>query len=136
MLARAVSGTPLRLELDHVAVRTSDPLLIRDFYVRVLDAEVVELDRGRVGVRFGGWQLNLHGPESTPEPLPERVPAPGGLDLCLVWSDAPESAAAHLRSRGVEPERGPVPRRGARGDGRSVYFRDPDGNLLELLSYA
>jgi catechol 2,3-dioxygenase-like lactoylglutathione lyase family enzyme len=37
---------------------------------------------------------------------------------------------------GVEPEQGPVPRNGAGGPGFSVYFRDPDGSLLEFISYA
>ena len=124
------------LALDHLAVRTSDPERLRDFYVRVLGAAVVELDRGRIGVRLGNAQLHLHGPDSTPEPLPAKTAPPGSFDACFVWPDTAEAALAHLRGAGVEPERGPVPRTGAAGAGTSVYFRDPDGNLLELLSYA
>jgi catechol 2,3-dioxygenase-like lactoylglutathione lyase family enzyme len=41
----------------------------------------------------------------------------------------------HLRTRGVDVETGPVARFGARGPGTSVYFRDPDGSLLEFMSY-
>jgi catechol 2,3-dioxygenase-like lactoylglutathione lyase family enzyme len=61
---------------------------------------------------------------------------PGGCDLCFVWSGPIEGAIDHLRGHGVEVELGPVRRSGARGEGTSVYFRDPDGSLLELISYA
>ena len=61
---------------------------------------------------------------------------PGNSDLCLVWPGPVAEALEHLRRHGVEVEEGPVPRRGARGEGTSVYFRDPDGSLLELISYA
>jgi catechol 2,3-dioxygenase-like lactoylglutathione lyase family enzyme len=61
--------------------------------------------------------------------------APGGSDLCLVWPGPIEAAIERLRAHGVEVEEGPVERDGARGLGVSVYFRDPDGSLLELISY-
>ncbi|HSP71350.1 MAG TPA: VOC family protein, partial [Gaiellaceae bacterium] len=105
------------------------------FYRDVLGAEVVELDKGRVAFRFGEQQLNVHGPGSTPEPRAVAPVRPGNSDLCFVWDGTAEEAAAHLRTHGVEPELGPVARLGARGRGTSVYFRDPDGTLLELLSY-
>jgi catechol 2,3-dioxygenase-like lactoylglutathione lyase family enzyme len=60
---------------------------------------------------------------------------PGNSDLCFDWPGPVTSAAAHLESCGVEVELGPVERLGARGPGTSVYFRDPDGTLLELISY-
>lgn len=101
----------------------------------MLGAEVVELDRHRVAFRFGEQRLNVHGPGSTPEPR-ARVPvAPGGSDLCFVWRGSAQEAVAHLEAHGVDVELGPVPRTGARGAGTSVYFRDPDGSLLELISY-
>lgn len=116
-------------------MRVSDLDQACAFYTRVLGARVVELDRGRVALRFGAQQLNLHGPESTPHPVAANRPGPGAFDACFVWPGTPEEAALHLRSHGVEPELGPVPRTGVRGPGTSTYFRDPDGNLLELLSY-
>jgi catechol 2,3-dioxygenase-like lactoylglutathione lyase family enzyme len=125
----------VRLRLDHVVVAVSDWERSTAFYRDVLGAEVVELDKGRVAFRFGGQQLNVHGPGSTPEPRAAEPVRPGNSDLCFVWEGSAESAAAHLRSHGVEPELGPVERLGARGRGTSVYFRDPDGTLLELLSY-
>jgi len=59
----------------------------------------------------------------------------GNSDLCFAWPGAIREAVAHLERLGVAIELGPVPRMGARGEGTSVYFRDPDGSLLELISY-
>jgi catechol 2,3-dioxygenase-like lactoylglutathione lyase family enzyme len=102
----------------------------------VLGAEIVELDRGRYAYRLaGGQQLNVHGPGATPEPRAADPVRPGNSDLCFVWDGTPAEAIAHLRSYDVDVELGPVQRRGARGVGTSVYFRDPDGSLLELLAY-
>lgn len=120
---------------DHVVVRVSDLERACAFYERVLGARTVELDRGRRGLRLGSQQLNLHGPGSTPDLVAANPPGPGAFDACFVWPGTAAEAAAHLRALGIEPELGPVPRTGARGPGTSVYFRDPDGNLLELLSY-
>jgi catechol 2,3-dioxygenase-like lactoylglutathione lyase family enzyme len=77
----------------------------------------------------------VHIPGSTPEPVAKVRITPGNSDLCFVWSGPIDTAIAHLRERGVAIELGPVPRTGGRGDGTSVYFRDPDGSLLELISY-
>src|SRR5205823_3549716 len=78
----------------------------------------------------------VHGPGSTPEPR-ARVPvAPGNSDLCFEWRGTPADAVSHLEAQGVEVELGPVERTGANGLGTSVYFRDPDGSLLELITYA
>ena len=60
---------------------------------------------------------------------------PGNSDLCFVWPGPIAEAAAHLRACGVAIELGPVERAGARGNGISVYFRDPDGSLMEFISY-
>jgi catechol 2,3-dioxygenase-like lactoylglutathione lyase family enzyme len=105
------------------------------FYRDVLGAELVELEYGRHAYRFGGQQLNVHGPGSRPHPRAADPVRPGNSDLCFSWDGPIESAAAHLRQHGVEVELGPVERQGAGGAGRSVYFRDPDGSLLELISY-
>lgn len=125
----------MRLRLDHVVIAVTDWERSTAFYRDVLGAEVVELDKGRVAFRFGEQQLNVHGPGSAPEPRAADPVRPGNSDLCFVWDGSAAEAAAHLRAHGVEPELGPVERLGARGRGTSVYFRDPDGTLLELLSY-
>ena len=101
----------------------------------MLGADVRDLPRGRKAYRFGEQQLNVHLPGSTPEPVARVRITPGNSDLCFVWEGPIDVAIAHLRSKGVAVELGPVERTGARGDGTSVYFRDPDGALLELISY-
>jgi catechol 2,3-dioxygenase-like lactoylglutathione lyase family enzyme len=68
-------------------------------------------------------------------PLAKIPVPPGGSDLCFEWDGPIADAIAHLKASGVEPELGPVERFGARGKGMSVYFRDPDGSLLEFISY-
>ncbi len=85
--------------------------------------------------RFGTQQLNVHGPGVEAAPV-ARVPVPpGGSDLCFEWPGLILEAEEHLERRGVDVELGPVGRRGAGGAGTSVYFRDPDGSLLEFISY-
>jgi catechol 2,3-dioxygenase-like lactoylglutathione lyase family enzyme len=132
--ARARRAASL-VALDHVVVAVSDWERSNAFYRDVLGAELVELDKGRVAYRFGAQQLNVHGPGSEPFPVARERVRPGNSDICFVWPAAAEDAVEHLRAHGVDIEEGPVPRRGAQGDGVSVYFRDPDGSLLELISY-
>jgi catechol 2,3-dioxygenase-like lactoylglutathione lyase family enzyme len=123
------------LRLDHCVIAVSDWQRSNRFYSEVLGAEMIELEKGRWAYRLGGQQLNVHGPGSKPFPVAADRIRPGNSDLCFVWDGPIEAAAEHLESRGVEVELGPVEREGAGGAGRSVYFRDPDGSLLELISY-
>lgn len=123
------------VRLDHCVIHVSDWDVSNRFYRDVLGAEIVSRGAGSA-YRFGEQQLNVHGPGVEPHPV-ARVPvAPGNSDLCFVWDGPIEEAVAHLERQGVEVELGPVPRPGARDEGTSVYFRDPDGSLLELISYA
>jgi catechol 2,3-dioxygenase-like lactoylglutathione lyase family enzyme len=125
----------VRVALDHVVIAVSEWERSNRFYVDVLGAQLVELDKGRWAYRVGGQQLNVHGPGSTPEPRAVDPVRPGNSDLCFEWPGPIAGAVEHLRERNVEVELGPVERLGARGRGTSVYFRDPDGSLLELISY-
>ena len=123
------------VRLDHCVIAVSEWERSNAFYGDILGAEVVE--RGSVyAYRFGEQQLNVHGPGGTPHPVARRPVEPGNSDLCFVWDGPIESALEHLEARGVDVEAGPVRRPGARGEGMSIYFRDPDGSLLELISYA
>ena len=123
------------MRLDHCVIAVSDWERSNRFYADVLGAELVELTYGRFAYRFGEQQLNVHGPGSEPHPRAADPVRPGNSDLCFVWDGPIGGAVEHLRERGVEVELGPVERIGARGRGASVYFRDPDGSLLELISY-
>jgi catechol 2,3-dioxygenase-like lactoylglutathione lyase family enzyme len=122
------------VKLDHCVIAVSDWERSNAFYRDVLGAEIVERGAG-FAYRFGEQQLNVHGPGGDPHPVARDRVRPGNSDLCFTWDGAIEDAAAHLRAAGVEVELGPVERHGARGAGTSVYFRDPDGSLLEFIAY-
>ena len=120
--------------LDHCVIHVSDWAASNAFYRDVLGAEVVARGAG-FAYRFGAAQLNCHGPGVTAKPV-ARVPVPpGGSDLCFVWRGGIEQALRHLEAAGVPVEMGPVARHGAGGEGTSVYFRDPDGSLMEFIAY-
>jgi catechol 2,3-dioxygenase-like lactoylglutathione lyase family enzyme len=123
------------VELDHCVIAVSDWEQSNRFYAEVLGAELVELAYGRFAYRFGEQQLNVHGPGSTPHPRAADPVRPGNSDLCFRWPGSADEAVEHLRANGVEVEEGPVERQGGAGRGQSVYFRDPDGSLLEFISY-
>jgi catechol 2,3-dioxygenase-like lactoylglutathione lyase family enzyme len=124
----------VRLALDHCVIAVSDWDRSNAFYRDVLGAEIVQRTETFAHYVFGEWHLNVHGPSF--EGLNARLPVqPGNSDLCFVWAGPVEEAIAHLERHDVEVEEGPVARLGARGHGTSVYFRDPDGSLLEFISY-
>jgi catechol 2,3-dioxygenase-like lactoylglutathione lyase family enzyme len=124
-----------KIRLDHCVIHVSDWERSNAFYTSVLGAELVQAGT-RWSYRFGDQQLNLHGPGVEADPVAVVPVPPGGSDLCFVWPGDIEGAREHLERQGVEVEMGPVERRGARGVGTSLYFRDPDGSLLEFISYA
>jgi catechol 2,3-dioxygenase-like lactoylglutathione lyase family enzyme len=122
------------ISLDHCVIAVSDWERSNPFYRDVLGADLIERGPGWA-YRFGAQQLNVHGPGVRGEPVARDPVRPGNSDLCFLWDGPIEAAIEHLRDHGVDVELGPVPRAGARGDGTSVYFRDPDGTLLEFITY-
>ena len=123
-----------RVALDHCVIHVSDWERSNAFYADVIGAEVIPRGPG-FAYRIGDRQLNVHGPGVNAEPVARDPVRPGNSDLCFRWDGPIEEAAAHLERCGVEIELGPVPRAGALGEGTSLYFRDPDGSLMEFLSY-
>ncbi|MGU3359219.1 VOC family protein [Methylobacterium sp. M6A4_1b] len=139
VLSEIDAGTALAelapaVHLDHCVIHVTDWERSNAFYRDVMGAEVIP--RGSsFAYRFGGVQLNVHGPGVDATPLARHPVMPGNSDLCFRWSGTIEQVADHLASQGVAVELGPVTRHGAAGAGLSVYFRDPDGSLMEFITY-
>jgi len=120
--------------IDHIVLTVKDLARTCGFYSRVLGMEVVTFTGGRKALKFGSQKINLHqaGKELDPK---AQAPAPGTGDFCLITSVPLSQVIPHLKSCGVEPLEGPVPKTGATGPIESVYFRDPDGNMVEISNY-
>ncbi|MFQ5656249.1 MAG: VOC family protein [Candidatus Methylomirabilales bacterium] len=120
--------------IDHIVLTVTDLEKICAFYSRVLGMEVVTFGENRRGLKFGSQKFNLHerGKEFEPK---AKTPMPGAIDICLITDSPIDDVVAHLKSVGVAIEQGPVERTGATGQIESVYFRDPDGNLIEVSRY-
>jgi catechol 2,3-dioxygenase-like lactoylglutathione lyase family enzyme len=121
--------------IDHVVFTVKDINVTCEFYSKVLAMEVVTFGEGRKALAFGSQKINLQqlGREST---LIAEKPTSGSADICFVTSVPISEVLAHLNSCGVRLVGGPVERNGARGMMTSVYFRDPDLNLVEVSNYA
>ena len=121
--------------IDHIVLTVRDVAETREFYERVLGMRAVQFGAdGRTAFHFGRSKINLHQAGREFEPK-ASAPTPGSADFCLITPASIEAVAAHLRSCGVEIILGPVPKEGAAGTLTSLYFRDPDGNLIEVATY-
>jgi catechol 2,3-dioxygenase-like lactoylglutathione lyase family enzyme len=125
----------LPARLDHCVIHVSDWDRSNKFYVQVMGAELIARPVG-FAYRFGDKQLNVHGPGVQPAEVARLPVQPGNSDLCFEWQGPITGAIERLARHGIAVERGPLQRFGAKGQGTSVYFRDPDGSLMEFISYA
>jgi catechol 2,3-dioxygenase-like lactoylglutathione lyase family enzyme len=139
MSGSAASGDVTVSGFDHVSITVSNLDVTCRFYERVLDARI-EADYkvdGRTIVRrvvIGRAVLNVHQCGNGVE-LVARAPTPGSADLCFRWARGIDEAVARLAAVDVAIREGPVPRLSSDSQqGQSVYFVDPDGNLIELLA--
>ncbi|KAI7801447.1 glyoxalase domain-containing protein 5 [Triplophysa rosa] len=129
------SACPVNIShLDHLVLTVRDLNKTTHFYSTVLGMEVITFKGDRKALSFGEQKFNLHqvGKEFEPK---AKIPTPGSADLCLVTKTPLTTVAAHLKACGVTVEEGPVDRTGAVGLISSVYFRDPDDNLIEVSNY-
>ena len=125
----------MRIEvLDHLVLTVADIDRTRDFYERVLGMETVVFGEGRHALAFGTQKINLHEAGREFEPR-AAAPTPGSADLCFLTNSPVTEVVEHLEANSVEIIEGPVRRTGATGPITSVYFRDPDGNLLEVSNH-
>ncbi len=128
--------------LDHLVMNVRDVEMTVGWYRRVLgmtrsDSQPSGDGPARTSLHFGTQKINVRPVATDPhEWFTGARPAAGSDDLCFLTDDGPEAVLAHLRVCDVAVELGPVEKQGARGRLRSVYCRDPDGNLIEISSYA
>ena len=117
--------------IDHIVLTTGDLQKCLDFYTRVLGMKVEKYGQDRIALRFGDHKFNVH-PPGFDAGIKAQTPTPGSLDLCFLADRPLDEVIARLNAHKVEIEEGPIVRTGARFPIRSVYVRDPDGNLIEI----
>lgn len=120
--------------IDHFVLTVRDIDATCDFYERALGMTRETFGAGRTALKFGRQKINLHPAGRELEPKAAH-PTPGGGDFCLITRTPIADVVAHLKAAGVEIELMPSPRTGATGPITSVYFRDPDRNLVEVSKY-
>lgn len=120
--------------LDHLVLTVRDIEATIEFYTHVLGMEAFTFADGRHALGFGTQKINLHEYGNEFEPRAQH-PTPGSADLCFITTTPLAEVMEHLTASGVEIIEGPVERNGAAGPMMSLYFRDPDMNLIELANY-
>ena len=120
--------------LDHLVLTVKDMAATLDFYRRTLGMEEIDFGEGRKALKFGQSKINLHQAGREFEPKAAR-PTPGSADLCFITAAPLAEVMEHLQRQNEPVEMGPVERTGALGPIKSIYLRDPDGNLLEISNY-
>ncbi len=133
--SRSISQAPVEIDrFDHIVLTVADVERTCAFYARALGMEVQTFGAGRKALVFGRQKINLHLHGREIDPKAGR-PTPGSADICLIAVTPVDEVLAHLVASGVTIEAGPIARTGATGSIRSIYFRDPDENLIEVSNY-
>jgi catechol 2,3-dioxygenase-like lactoylglutathione lyase family enzyme len=124
---------PLVDSLDHLVITVHDEAATRRFYADGLGMRWITFGQGRTALRFGSQKINIHhhGREFEPK---AAVPTPGSQDLCFLSPAPLSNIARRMEALGFPAIEGPVARSGATSAIRSLYFRDPDGNLIEIAN--
>ena len=117
--------------IDHIVITTANLERCLAFYTGALGMQLERYGAGRIALRFGDHKFNVH-PPGFDAGIKARIPTPGSLDFCFLADMPLTEVIARLQSHGIAIEEGPIERTGARFTIRSVYVRDPDGNLVEI----
>jgi catechol 2,3-dioxygenase-like lactoylglutathione lyase family enzyme len=120
--------------IDHIVITASDLERTLAFYTEVLGMSVLREQDRPAALLFGSQKISVHALMKTFEPKAAR-PTPGSSDFCLLTDRALADWLERLARHGVAVELGPIERTGARGPMQSIYFRDPDFNLIEVSRY-
>ncbi|MBT3437800.1 MAG: VOC family protein [Oceanospirillaceae bacterium] len=120
--------------IDHLVLTVADIEQTCTFYSGALGMKVITFGENRKALAFGEQKINLH-PAHAPLMPHAKCPTSGSADICLITKLPLGSVIRHLQENGVQIELGPIARTGAIGVIESIYFRDPDGNLIEIGKY-
>ncbi|MBK5101425.1 MAG: VOC family protein [Desulfobacteraceae bacterium] len=120
--------------IDHLVLTVEDINKTTRFYESVLGMEKEMFGESRVALKFGNQKINVHQKGKEFEPK-AKTPTPGSADLCFITDTEISQTIEHIKSKGIEIIEGPVERTGAEGSILSIYFRDPDCNLIEVAYY-
>ena len=117
--------------LDHLVITTSNVDSLVDFYTNYLNMKVETFDKQRVCLKFGQSKINLH---SLDEDVDYKAinPSPGSMDICLIVDEEISLVKSELEKKGLSLASEIVDRTGAVSRLKSIYLKDPDGNLIEL----
>ena len=118
--------------VDHFVLTVADLVRTCDFYEKTLGMRRDEFKPGRIALYFGRCKINLHPAERVVADRLPQNPTPGSADVCLIAETPVDEIAVHLKACGVKILEGPAERSGAMGPINSVYFFDPDNNLIEI----
>ena len=120
--------------IDHIVLTVKDIDVTCDFYSNILNMTIIDLGKGRKALSFGNQKINLHKLGNEIEPKANN-PTSGSADICFISDTKIEELLKELRNKGIASVEGPVERMGAKGKMLSIYFRDPDLNLIEVSNY-
>ncbi|MEM8778357.1 MAG: VOC family protein [Cyanobacteria bacterium P01_G01_bin.49] len=120
--------------LDHLVLTVSDIDRTVKFYQSVMGMKKEVFDQGRVALKFGNQKINLHQLDQELNPKAGNI-CVGSADLCFIITTPINKAQQHLENLGIQIIKGPIQRTGAISKLISLYFRDPDQNLLEISNY-
>lgn len=122
---------PVITGIDHLVLTVRDVARSVDFYTKALGAQVITFAGTRKALRIGNQKINL---QTLGQELRNHA-CIGSGDICLVTDWPIRRVVSHIRKMGIEILEGPVQKSGALGPITSIYFNDPDGNLIEISSY-
>lgn len=120
--------------IDHLVLTVADIDTTVEFYTRVMGFEVITFGHNRKALTFGNQKINLHQKGYEFEPKAES-PTCGSADLCFIAQTDIHKVVEELKSQNIRIIEGIVERTGALGKIKSIYFRDPDQNLIEVSNY-
>ena len=122
---------PMIKRFDHLVLTVSDIEASVAFYTRILQMREHSFGTGRKALHFGTQKINLQVAGQEPRNKAEA----GSGDLCLITTWTPDRLLDHLHAHCIEVLEGPEVKSGALGPIVSIYFNDPDKNLIEVSSY-